>query len=344
MSNETQSNFPSFYKNVWIPVLVVTSLQIVAVSWISFCFVAYLRRHRRNINSTPTNGKHTNVLLYLAIGSYTTSLIRFVTSQVAIISERVTLNSSSADWYCEATVDATEVSFFLCLCLTYVFYFARQHILYIQPSMQQLNTRVVRTVRYVAILLIVSLDLAAALIFLLPERFEISEVGCVVRNETDQGFLPNVVGLVIRTCAHLVLLGLLVYPLVVKYIETDKSVTNFTKKKVLNAFWQTSFCMLACVVSDFLAAILFLTVIPRSSPTTLVNCVYDVNSMINVVSIIFCFENNRKVMLGSYRRVKTSKVKSQYVDRRSLNVSVSRKSVIGQEDVTSSVRRNETVL
>ena len=318
MTNGTTSELPSFYKTVWVPAQILTSLQIFAVTWVSFCFIAYLRRHR-NISSTPTSGKHANVLLIVAVASYLATLIRFLTSQVAIISERVTLNSADADYFCETTLDAAEASFVLCSSLTYIFYFARQHALYTRPTMEQLNTKVVRVFRYSTIILVVCFNIVTAVVFLMPKSFKTSIIGCILSREDAHGTLPDILWPVVRVFLQLVLLSLFVYPLLLHYFKTENSTE--IKPKVLKAIWQSSVSLFVCIVSDFITVILVLTVIPRPFPAALQNLLYDVSMMINVIAVIFCFENNRKVMMGSFKRVKTSKVKSQHVRRRSFSMS-----------------------
>ena len=257
--------------------------------------------------------------MILAVSSYLAALIRFLTSQVAVISERATLNTNDSDYFCETTLDTTEASFLLCSSLIYVFYFARQHTLYYQQTMQQLNTKIIKIFRYSAITLIVGSNIVDTVISLLPKTFKISEIGCIITPEAAHGILLDILRPVLKILTQLMLLSLFIYPLLLHYFKNEKSIA--IKPKTVKAILQASISLFVCIVSDFIATILVLVVIARPFPATMQNLLYDVSTMVNVITVIFCFENNRKVMLGSFKRVKTSKVKSQYVNRRSFSVS-----------------------
>ena len=159
--------------------------------------------------------------MILAVVSYLATLIRFLTSQVAIISERVTLNSKDADYFCKTTLDATEVAFILCSNLIYVFYFARQHTLFTQQTMRQLNTKLVK---FSAIILIVGSNIVDAVIYLLSKKFKTTDIGCIVIPEVVHGNLLDILRPMIKTLTQFMLLSFFIYPLLLHYFKSEKSI------------------------------------------------------------------------------------------------------------------------
>ena len=69
-------------------------------------------------------------------------------------------------------------------------------------------------------------------------------------------------------------------------------------QRVFNAIKSATVSMACCVLSDIFAMVLSTMVLGRNAPLTLSRTVYDVSLFVNVVAVLFCFDNTKKIVVG----------------------------------------------
>jgi len=71
-----------------------------------------------------------------------------------------------------------------------------------------------------------------------------------------------------------------------------------TSKRIYRAMRISVLCASTCILSDLLSFTLITLTLPTNTLRSFRNTLYDINLLINFLSIIFCFENYRRIFMG----------------------------------------------
>ena len=302
--NETEN---LVYKYSWIPVQISTVLVFCGSTWV---FLSLLK-HGLNNNKFKRNSKNIKQanLMILALLTPLATMIRVLSIQSLLIIFYVAEEDYRTDHACEIVAD---LSIFLFLCATlpiYIFLYYRQRILYIQPSLKHLNNKVVRFFSYLFVFLIIFGGAFSTVMYLYPTSYKMSKFGCTKRQVEAENLLPNYLAALITIISQLILFFLFTYPLRKHRQSSKRTSCNESNecKRVMRAIRLSTISMMICVTSDILAIVLVAFSVPKDSPRTTVSAIYDLSLFINVLSVLFSFNEYKSISKSLCKSFKHSK-------------------------------------
>jgi len=279
------------FKFSWIPAQISTVLVFCGSMWAFLSLLKYgfdnnkFKRNAKNI-------KQANLMI-LALLTPLITMIRTLSIQgLLIIFYVYEENATTVDHACEVVAD---LSIFLFLCATwptYIFLYYRQRMLYKQPSLKHLNNKRVRFFSYLFIFFIICGGSFSTIIYLYPKSYKMSKYGCTKRQQEKENLLPNYLAALITIISQFILFFLFTYPLRKHKRANKKSSCNESSdsKRVIRAMRLSTISMAICVSSDILAIILVAVLVPKDSPRTTISAIYDLSLFVNVISVLFSFD------------------------------------------------------
>ena len=132
---------PDFFATSWMAAQTITILVFIGISWLLASLASVLRRQQQQ-------KKNSCKLVRLAMIPVGLALCRVISSQAAILGERLSRIDKQGDLVCEITFDVSTVCYLISMQPVYLFLFYRQRTLYRQPTLQHLNTRLVAVLNW----------------------------------------------------------------------------------------------------------------------------------------------------------------------------------------------------
>jgi len=282
-----------FQQLEWILCEGFNVLEVVFITWITLSLLVHgnkTGKWRKEKQSTDTRF-NSGTVYSLAITATLGSLSRAITNQVAF-------NLGYADETplpCEVAVDFAIGCYAVTLISTYVFLWHRQRSLYQHPKMEMLRKSWLEVLSYVTLFLIVIGGLFASLAMIIPDGAINSRYGCM-RVPSDSAFFvwPFYVIITLVMISQAALLFLLLYPLFLHVTATNA-------ERVMLIIKRSAVFAGVCVLSDTVAMIVVVFVVPADSVIHVALTVYDINMVVNVASVFFSFESWRTIILSPCR-------------------------------------------
>ena len=183
------------------------------------------------------------------------------------------------------------LTYALGILVTYIFLWARQHIVYTCPSMPFLRSKKISSLSWLTLLFLL---FGAVMLFLAGSRL-IFFSSCSARNEAAKrklyAYILSITLLGITLIAQVQLLALFVIP-IIALTKRNKENFNRTRSRRLSTVRRCLAAALACLVTDAAAAIVTITV--EHSVGTLI---YDVNLLVHTTSCLLSFKQWRRMLL-----------------------------------------------
>ena len=178
---------------------------------------------------------------------------------------------------------------------TYTFLWIRQRIIYIQPSLKTLSNMYIECfslgIMTLWLLFIVSLYVA---FFSLVHYTFFKELGCVVEEFSIVAYGDLIEAFTITSILmQVTLLVLFIYPILKRTLwknEQPENHTFFLLRRVKKAVILTSICL----GSDILAAVVTTILLEKNSSSIIFP--FGVNSVVNLLVTIFCFDHWKKLL------------------------------------------------
>lgn len=292
-----------FFPHSWIFAELVTSVSLLLITWVIISLITFIQRHRK------VRAKNSIRLMSLATLVIITIFFRFISSQALIFIDRLYPLDVTGDQICKITCDVTTIFYTFTIFSTYIFLFYRQRLLYSEPSLKHLNNPFIIFLSVLLIILLVVGSASSAAFFIFSTRFIMSNFGCIrkIEDERKSQFRFIYLSLVVRLCSNLILFFLFLNLLL---RHQQKSNSERTSHRAMKSIRSATLSMVTCVVTDVAAVVIVVELMPPYLPMPLANGVLDLNLITNLFAIVFCFHDNRKILFGNFKRVKTSRVRS----------------------------------
>jgi len=292
--NETNSNSTSFFESSWVPVQCSTIILLVTTFWILICFIKHgLKERIRKSKSL--------ILSQLAALSTVMTALTMISTLIITCIAVLYGTGERGDYACEVAMDLSIVLFYLTIVSTYFFLWYRQRLLYNQPSLQYLKTKIVSFFSWFSILLILFGGAVSVVIFIEPLSYKLGDFGCISRSVEFHTARYLAAGLLV--VSQLLIFALFCHPLIKQKAATrqisKRSVSQKplvrTEKRLSAALFSTLKSTAVCIVSDILTLILATTAFPETLPAHWSSAFYDFSLFVNIISVIFCFEDRKEI-------------------------------------------------
>ena len=288
---------------IYTAVQIVTAVLMITSAWAFASFLCYgLRRRawRRRKNKT------TATLMSLAVCAPVFTLLRLTFTQVLIAVAKLNATTTAhGELLCTVVSVVHNTAYMLSVLPIYVFLWYRQRTLYSKPSLRHLNTRAVNGVSIAVLPLMVAGLLAVNIMFFFIEHHITAEEGYTFRLNAKLGSAPVYALMATTFSVQVTLFLLFLYPLR-NYAGGNSGGGSEvrrakTGKRLKSLIRLASLSITACVASDFVAMCATKALQSGMGTNTMLSImIYDVNLLVNVVSIMFSFENYRQIATGSF--------------------------------------------
>lgn len=289
------------FEDAWLPVLCTTTLLICGTLWLTASLIKYgVQYEKWKSTRQKSNPK---ILLSLAVLSTIMTLCTMVLTQAITLIGKLHAKNEIGDKACEISMDVSIVFFYLSIIPVYFFLWYRQKMLYAQPSLMHLNTKVVKFFSYSFILLILFGGGFSTVIFIIPLSFNITASGCVRSHDQAFNYLPNYLAASILVLSQFILFGLFCYPLRMHKIAINSMNKEYrgnpnmdTEKRLMLAIRSATVSMGVCIISDLMAMVLVALILPENLPGHCSSAFYDLSLFVNIMSITFSFKDHKKII------------------------------------------------
>ena len=301
MNNTTEapSDHPAFLKGIS---QTLTVINFLFDSWLLIALCRYSKL-RRKAGKNPGDGKMK--ILTWAVCTPVFPLIRILSTQM-VISTGFFVDSypEKADLGCEWAVDFSVCAYYAAMLSVYTFLWSRQRYIYRQPSMRHMDTKMIKLLSKMALLLMYVAGLALCVLFVWPLRYEIGTGECrrrggEVTTWTNEVFHYSAVVTMVTT--QLIMFLLFVHPLLkfrqgslaFNQDQVNRRLANATRQAALGTFVSTAAILVSAVVAS--------TLLPDNYPVHFSNAVYDVGLSAVVFSVLLSFEKWRQIFMSPIR-------------------------------------------
>lgn len=169
----------------------------------------------------------------------------------------------------------------------YLVLWMKQRTFYEDPRLKHLSSKFTRILSvFIAVLLAVAV-LGTYVLFAVGVEYVGSPYGCLIRGViAGVTTLRNVILIVGTIFFQLCFLGLFLYPLIKHQMNIRIAKPLNEQNRIIKLIKRSTILTAVCIVSDLLSAITVIFVDDRGSVKVLV---YDIDIVINVISVILCF-------------------------------------------------------
>ena len=294
----------------WVLTQTVTLAMFTFCLWSSFSIYVYTRRNK--VLKKKRNDFNKLSLMVLAVVIPAVTAVRVHITQVDLIISVVAPVDRTGDFACNWVSNLSTVMFVASITPMYLFLWVRQRTVYMQPSMETLNTLKVKFVSYLTLFQFFVVGIPATAFRVNNSSYQMVEIGCVKKpSESGAGKTVGLVFVSNLVVTQVVLLLLFVYPLSKYYLknaESDKTkccgLKNSCNEKLKKAIRFSAFCTLVCSVCEVTALMLATMVLPDLTPRYIISCMFDMSLLANLVSLILSFDNYKSILLMKTERSK----------------------------------------
>jgi len=295
---------PAFFKRSWLFAQVFNTLFIVGTIWNLLAFVTYATRNDKWKRGDKKKRQNSNLLLLATLCPFTL-LVRLLGTLALILVGQTGGFDPQGDRMCEVVFDFSIVMFSFSTLPVYTFLWYRQKMLYSQASLKRLNTKTVKFFSNVFVVLLFLGGGSACFVKTIPVAYQNSNFGCVERTGRKANHLANYITAFTLIISQAILFGLFIHPLRLHgkgakaSLKRSASVTAKKKKKeerVFQAIKSAFVSSVICVLSDVLAVVTSTVILPKTAPLSLTRTIYDMSLFVNLVSVMFCFENASEIL------------------------------------------------
>lgn len=282
----------------------VLSIILLVVSfWIASSIIMYgVRTKKWKFKTKVTSQKNALVSLCLATAGLLITSLRFMTTVLIVAIGYTYEENEEGNRACEILLDFSITVYAFSIAAIYFFVWYRQKVLYNQPLMSHLKTKTVLFFSHSFVIIFLCFGASSVILFVKPVTYELSKKeGCKILEKAENQHLPNYLVAATLVTSQVILLGLLLNPTIA--LRSDLPISSLEKtsksiitknKRIMRAARAACLCTIVCITSDVLAAFL-VSFILTETRSSFRNLVYDFGLIVNVISIVFCFENYKKI-------------------------------------------------
>ena len=306
LKNESNLNngFEESTKRASQKIALVLSVTLLTVSvWIASSIIMYgVHAKKWKFKTKVVSQRNASISLCLATAGLLITSLRLMTTLLVVVIGYTYEENQQGNRACEILLDISVSIYAISICAIYFFVWYRQKLFYDQPMMLHLKTKTVIFFSHSFVVIFVCFGISSVILFVNPVTYELSETdGCKIQEKAESEHLTNYLVAVNLITSQVILLGLLLNPILahrsnlIKLPNDTASKSRITKNnRVMRAAKAACLCTLVCIISDLLAALL-VSFILTETRSSFRNLVYDFGLVVNVISIVFCFENYKKI-------------------------------------------------
>ena len=283
--------------------LVLSLILLIVSLWIASSIIMYgVRTKKWKFNTKVVSQKNALVSLCLAAAGLLITSLRFMTTVLIVAIGYTYEENEEGSRACEILLDFSVAVYALSIAAIYFFVWYRQKLFYSQPMMSHLKTKTVLFFSHSFVIIFLCFGVSSVILFVNPVTYELSKKdGCKILEEAENEHFSNYLVAATLVTSQVILLGLLLNPTIA--LRSDLSISSLEKtsksiitknKRIMRAARAACLCTLVCIISDLLAAFL-VSFILTETRSSFRNLVYDFGLIVNVISIVFCFENYKKI-------------------------------------------------
>ena len=304
-TENTTTQGQAFYGAAWKWAQAVTVTLMVGSAWAFTSLLSHGIQNKKFKRRSPRLEKYNKETMFtLRLVCPLVLFVRLLCTQVLIICDRTSLpheSAAAADYCCEVSTDSSVVFYGISqLSIVSVLWY-RQKSLYCQPTMHSLNTRTVRSLSWLVVVLALLGGVPSLVVKVTPVNYESSHHGCVERLEKTPAYTTNYITLALVALSQLILFALFCHPLRVHRNNTKgstrRSFRQGSRLRVYKAMKKATVSMAVCVLSDVIALLVGTLSLSRGTPLCLSNAVYDCTSFVSVASVLLSFDMRRSFIL-----------------------------------------------
>ena len=171
----------------------------------------------------------------------------------------------------------------------YLFLWFRQKILYIHPSVNILNNKLVRATSWGIILVWFFYGFSISLWFFIVIQYEFDlDGGCLVTDNATSTFANIVITwTIVSVLMQIALLGLFIFPIIKRTSWRSKDANR--NLNLLQRVKKATIITTACIISDILSTVISWAMIRRN--ITSFSSIYSLNLVINQLATVACFDH-----------------------------------------------------
>ncbi|XP_039270453.2 uncharacterized protein LOC120345122 [Styela clava] len=237
------------------------------------------------------------------------SALKLSTSFVDGQSQQIIFVKFSYD--CNALGKSREICLIICFFIIYFFLWTRQRIFYIHKALSHLNSRKLSTISYVILILWVTYAICASCCLMVIVHYEHKPgLGCVTASDTAKYLRAILISYVIvSTLMQVSLLYLFVYPIISRSaLASNSSNDNRSRTRVMGRVKKAIILTLICIFTDIIS--LVISIVSFSKETNMFSSTYIINLIVNVMCIIFCFDNWNKMLIPCWKTTREERAKA----------------------------------
>ena len=301
-------NVSSLFQKSWIIAQSTTALIMFCSIWTFASLIVSGIKFKKWDRKTKKKRKVAN-LLFLAVISPLCLILRVLGTQTLIIVEKFAPLNKVGDFRCEIVMDISLILFMVASLPVYTFLWYRQKMLYSNVSLKHLNTKPVRFMSFLFIFILVVGGLSTAIISTGPNNFRISNVGCIQKRNSSSA---NYINAAVLISCQILLACLFCFPLIKhkQNVSLSRSNSSATQKNKVDSVHKAvklaSISCAICIISD-VCVMLLATIAFIEGPLTLTRSIYDVSLFINILCIIVCIENWKKILFSCLQKPQPDK-------------------------------------
>ena len=284
-------------KKEWLLVTLISSINLITAIWSTFTFFLYCIRLKKWSLSENRTNNYKAISATLALLTTLLTLPRLLTTILVNNISSFKLSRITEDHLCEVLLDLADVFYYIAILPPYTFFWFRQRMLYIQPSLKHFDSIMIRVVSFATLFLIYCGCGTACILFVYPKSYEFIGLGCVKRQEEVNNFSPNIISLCCIIQSQFFLNILLCYPLKAYWKSFKNRVhsTSVIGERLVHITKFTVLLSLLCSMSDILVLIISQSISSHLRLKTLSSTLYDINLLINMVCVLLTFQNKTGV-------------------------------------------------
>ena len=298
MNNTTDvpSDHPDYLKGIS---QALTLINFVVDLWLLIALCRYSKLRRKSGRSGDNKMK----ILKWAACTPVIPLIRVLSTQL-VVSIGTFVDPEKSDLGCEWAVDLSVCAYYAAMLSVYTFLWSRQRYIYTQPSMRHMDTRMIKFLSKMALLIMYVAGLALCVLFVWPFRYEMVAGDCQRRQGevttwTNEVFHYSSLAAMVTT--QVIMFLLFVHPLL-KFRHGSLAVNqDQVNRRLANATRQAALSTAVSSAAIFVSAVVASTLLPDHSPVHFSNAIYDVGLSIVVFSVVLSFERWTQILMSPVR-------------------------------------------
>ena len=295
-SNETiYDDYSNLSPTLFLGIQIILILLMTLSFWI---FISLLIFGIKKKAWSLQKSRATTTLMTAALLCPFMLFLRLIFSQALLNFRRSASHTPEAEKICFIITFMHRSFYAITTTLAYFFLWFRQRILYSKPLLNHLNTRLINTIS-ISLPPIFIIGFVAINIMFFVGHNQVNEHGCTYKFHADLGSTPLYICTIFTTITQIALFALLFRPLLIYHSVSSDLQRKYMGQRLLYLIKLASITAFVSITSDVISLFVAQTIQTTYGMNTLLpGVVFDTNLAINVLSLIFCFEDFSKIIFA----------------------------------------------